>query len=161
MINTEFMRNNILTFGLELVSEKAILELLDHLEAVESECLEQARLNGMGSEREAALMAKLEAAEKDIAVKEEVIDSLAAVVKRLDAQCDAAERERDARLRIMNIAKAVENSINGIPNTSEWADGYIQAVKDIADGIRARVESDTICPNHIHAAKGEESEDAA
>lgn len=69
--------------------------LLDRLEAAESECLEQARLNGMGSEREAALMAKLEAAEKDIAVKEEVIDSLAAVVKRLDAQCDAAERERD------------------------------------------------------------------
>ena len=42
----------------------AILELLDRLEAAESECLEQARLNGMGSEREAALMAKLEAAEK-------------------------------------------------------------------------------------------------
>jgi len=73
----------------------AAIELLDRLEATESECLEQARLNGMGSEREAALMAKLEAAEKDIAVKEEVIDSLAAVVKRLDAQCDAAERERD------------------------------------------------------------------
>ena len=69
--------------------------LSDRLEAAESECLEQARLNGMGGEREAALMAKLEAAEKDIAVKEEVIDSLAAVVKRLDAQCDAAERERD------------------------------------------------------------------
>lgn len=40
-------------------------ELLDRLEAAESECLEQARLNGMGSEREAALMAKLEAAEKE------------------------------------------------------------------------------------------------
>ena len=35
------------------------------IEAAESECLEQARLNGMGSEREAALMAKLEAAEKE------------------------------------------------------------------------------------------------
>ena len=42
-----------------------------------------------------ALLDRLEAAEKDIAIKEEVIDSLAAVVKRLDAQCDAAERERD------------------------------------------------------------------
>ena len=41
------------------------------------------------------ILDRLEAAEKDIAVKEEVIDSLAAVVKRLDAQCDAAERERD------------------------------------------------------------------
>ena len=66
--------------------------LLDRLEAAESECLEQARLNGMGAEREAALLAKLEAAEKDIAIKEEVIDSLAAVIKRLDAQCDAAEK---------------------------------------------------------------------
>ena len=42
-----------------------ISELLDRLEAAESDALEQARLNGMGSEREAALMAKLEAAEKE------------------------------------------------------------------------------------------------
>ena len=77
------------------VTPLAVLELLDRLEAAESDALEQDRLNGKGSEREAALMAKLEAAEKDVALKEEVIDSLAAVVKRLDAQCDAAERERD------------------------------------------------------------------
>ena len=38
------------------------------------------------------LLDRLEAAEKDIAIKEEVIDSLAAVIKRLDAQCDAAEK---------------------------------------------------------------------
>ena len=37
-----------------------VLELLDRLEAAESECLEQARLNGMGSEREAALMTKID-----------------------------------------------------------------------------------------------------
>ena len=42
-----------------------INSLLDRLEAAESDALEQARLNGMGSEREAALMAKLEAAEKE------------------------------------------------------------------------------------------------
>ena len=72
-----------------------VIEILDRLEAAESEALEQARLNGMGAEREAALLAKLEAAEKDIAIKEEVIDSLATVIKRLDAQCDAAEKERD------------------------------------------------------------------
>ena len=41
----------------------AAVEMIDRLEAAESECLEQARLNGMGSEREAALMAKLESAE--------------------------------------------------------------------------------------------------
>ena len=63
------------------------LDRLDRLEAAEAEALEQARLNGMGSEREAAL--------KDITIKEEVIDSLATVIKRLDAQCDAAEKERE------------------------------------------------------------------
>lgn len=42
----------------------AAIEMIDRLEAAESDALEQARLNGMGSEREAALMAKLEAAEK-------------------------------------------------------------------------------------------------
>ena len=47
------------------VTPLAVLELLDRLEAAESDALEQARLNGMGSEREAALMAKLEAAERE------------------------------------------------------------------------------------------------
>ncbi len=42
-----------------------VIELINRLEAAESDALEQARLNGMGSEREAALMAKLEAAEKE------------------------------------------------------------------------------------------------
>ena len=46
-------------------SPAAITKLLDRLEAAESDALEQARLNGMGSEREAALLAKLEAAEKE------------------------------------------------------------------------------------------------
>lgn len=43
----------------------AVKALIDRLEAAESEALEQARLNGMGGERELALMAKLEAAEKE------------------------------------------------------------------------------------------------
>ena len=42
------------------------------------------------------ILDRLEAAEKDVAIKEEVIDSLATVIKRLDAQCDAAEKEVDA-----------------------------------------------------------------
>ena len=95
MIDINELRKAITRHGTRILNEDEVTELLDRLEAAESDALEQARLNGMGSEREAALMAKLEAAEKDIAVKEEVIDSLAAVVKRLDAQCDAAERERD------------------------------------------------------------------
>jgi hypothetical protein len=44
---------------------ESAIEIIDRLEEAESDGLEQARLNGMGSEREAALMAKLEAAEKE------------------------------------------------------------------------------------------------
>ena len=43
----------------------AVKALIDRLEAAESDALEQARLNGIGAEKELALMAKLEAAEKE------------------------------------------------------------------------------------------------
>jgi hypothetical protein len=45
--------------------EREAEALRTRLEAAEADALEQARLNGMGGEREAALMAKLEAAEKE------------------------------------------------------------------------------------------------
>lgn len=48
-------------------------------DAAETEALEQARLNGMGSKREAALMAKLEAAEKER-------DALQAKVEMMEKQ---------------------------------------------------------------------------
>ena len=47
------------------ISGSEVLKLLDRLEEAESDALEQARLNGMGGEREAALLSKLEAAEKE------------------------------------------------------------------------------------------------
>ena len=67
-------------------------EILDRLEAAESECLEQARLNGMGASREAALLAKLEAAEENRS-------HFLVKIGKLYAQCDAlrakvAEMER-------------------------------------------------------------------
>ena len=66
-----------------------ILELLDRLEAAESEALEEARLNGMGSEREAALMAKLEAAEKERETDERRIADLMADLNRVGHENDA------------------------------------------------------------------------
>lgn len=51
--------------ALGAVQPEEVEELLDRLEAAESDGLEQARLNGMGGEREAALLSKLEAAEKE------------------------------------------------------------------------------------------------
>lgn len=64
----------------------AITELLDRLEAAESDALEQARLNGMGSEREAALMAKLEVAEKERDELRADLDALKAWKAVVEAQ---------------------------------------------------------------------------
>ena len=65
MIDTNELRGAITRHGVRILNEDEVLELLDRLEAAESDALEQARLNGMGASREAALMAKLEAAEKE------------------------------------------------------------------------------------------------
>ena len=65
MIDTKELRAVIQEIGLNGVCPAEINELIDRLEAAEAEALEEARLNGMGSEREAALMAKLEAAERE------------------------------------------------------------------------------------------------
>ena len=65
-----------------LAAAEEIERLAARLEATESEALEQARLNGMGSEREAALMAKLEAAEEDRS-------NFLVEMGKLCAQCDA------------------------------------------------------------------------
>ena len=75
----------------------AAVEMIDRLEAAESDALEQARLNGMGASREAALMAKLEAAEKDIAhIKEvEFPRKVRAVAVGWEKKCARLEQERD------------------------------------------------------------------
>ena len=65
MIDTKELRRLVEEDGKNNIDLGEIHELLDCLEDAESECLEQARLNGLGASREAALMAKLEAAEKE------------------------------------------------------------------------------------------------
>ena len=93
----------------------AAIEMIDRLEAAEADALEQARLNGMGASREAALIAKLEAAEKerdDVAQqlvqseigKREISEAHNAVTRRLSVLADEntalrakiAEMERQA-----------------------------------------------------------------
>ena len=63
-------------------SSTIVHALLDRLEAAEADALEQARLNGMGAEREAALLAKLEATEEDRS-------NFLVEMGKLCAQCDA------------------------------------------------------------------------
>ena len=96
------------------------------------------------------LLDRLEAAEKDIAIKEEVIDSLAAVVKRLDAQCDAAE------------AEAIEQArLNGMGSEREAALlSKLEAAEKERDELRAKVAG--LVPIgllHVGGYYGEELED--
>ncbi|HML83331.1 MAG TPA: hypothetical protein PKE37_16375 [Thiomonas arsenitoxydans] len=78
----------------------AAVDMIERLEAAESEAIEQARLNGMGSEREAALMAKLEAAEKALVRSEksrsEAADYFANRMCRLNGRLSDIRDERDA-----------------------------------------------------------------
>lgn len=68
--------------GFFIMHHATIRDMAKRLEECEQECLEQARLLGMGSELEAALMARLEAAEKVIARIKEMRD---------EWDCDARE----------------------------------------------------------------------
>ena len=104
----------------------AISELLDRLEEAESDALEQARLNGMGASREAALMAKLEAAEKEVAhIKEvEFPRKMAAVAAGWENKCARLEQERDA-LRA---------------DLESWK-GLAKQFGNEADALRAKIEA--------------------
>ena len=94
------------TKELRKLAQAAITELLDRIEASESECLEQARLNGMGSEREAALIAKLEAAEKERDWNAERLEDAIEELTALRAKIEAMENQEPA-------AEWVENHFDG------------------------------------------------
>ena len=92
----------------------AINELLDRLVVAETAAIEQARLNGMGGEREAALMAKLEASESIKAsyknafeISENTIRNLTEkVIPNIRKKLEAAEKERDElRAKIEEMEK--------------------------------------------------------
>ena len=57
-------------------------------------------------------------------------------LKAVVPEAVAAEREA--------CAKACESSANGFGEETLWAAGYVQGVRDVADGIRARGEHDAI-----------------
>lgn len=57
---------------------------------LERELMEQARLNGMGSEREASMLAQIDRLQKENATLRQAIDKLAAQLTSEAAQNDAA-----------------------------------------------------------------------
>ena len=90
-----------------------INELLDRLEDAESDALEQARLNGMGASREAALMARLEAAEKERAIDEQRIADLMDELNRVGHENDALRsKNHQYEVRLRKILEEPENTMS-------------------------------------------------
>lgn len=83
------------------VGATVVLELLDRLEVAEKEALEQARVNGMGSEREASLMAKLESAKKER-------DTLLSIVDKFGDGIDWIQRALQAEVEVDRLRARVE-----------------------------------------------------
>ena len=97
-----------------------VLELLNRLEDAKSDALEQARLNGMGSEREAALMAKLEAAEKERDWNAERLEDAIEELTALRAKIEAMENQEP--VKIQHRVPFV-NSNGELVGYSVWIDG--------------------------------------
>ena len=90
-----------------------VIELLDRLE--------EARLNGMGASREAALMAKLAAAETAWKVSDKSCHDLTEkVIPNLRDQLEAAEKERDALRAKVAAMEKQEPVARIIGNVTEW-----------------------------------------
>ena len=111
MIDINELREAIQTFGSQAINEGDMNELLDRLEEAESDALEQARMNGMGASREAALMAKLEAAEneRDVLRHRLALESQenGALRDSVDRACEERDELR-ARIEAMDNERAID-----------------------------------------------------
>lgn len=94
------------------------------------------------------LLGRLKAAEKDITMKEEVIDLMGVVVKRLDAQCDAAEKERDSTMR---LADSLALALNTSNHERDNLRAKIEAMERQGPGFRERCtpSAPTGCSNRF------------
>ena len=138
MIDINELRPAVEAAGLNAISMQEVLELLDRLEAAEADALEQSRLNGMGASREAALMAKLEAAENEVAhIKEvEFPRKVRAVAVGWETKCARLEQERDA-LR----GAQQEPSMPDLLESLRCACNYIDKLGGVSQQYRAMLAS--------------------
>lgn len=78
----------------------AVSELLDRLEAAKSDALEQARLNGMGSEREAKHLAQIAALEKERDAMRAELDALRKEADKFSDGVDWIQRAMQAEAEL-------------------------------------------------------------
>ena len=109
----------------------AVSEILDRLEAAESDGLEQARLLGMSGEREAALLSKLEAAEKE---RDDFAQQLvqSEVGKREISEAHDALQVEVGKLKDLEVSRCVK--INGyIVDNARLAEEVVRLQAKIAE----------------------------
>ena len=90
---TDELYKKIWLFTNEQEADDALCEMRDHARELERELDEQCRLNGKGSEREAALLGKVERLERENARLREAIADLHAIA---DSSYGAADHETQA-----------------------------------------------------------------
>ena len=115
-----------------------INKLLDRLESAEADALEQARLNGMGASREAALMAKLEAAENEVAhIKEvEFPRKVRAVAAGWETKCARLEQDRDELLARIEAAEELVRELQRNLSSGMW-----RVLREENEALSAKVEA--------------------
>ena len=94
-------------------SPAAVSELLDRLEEAESDAIGQVLLNGVGASHEAALMAKLEAAEKERDWNAERLEDAIEELTALRDKIESMERQEPVDLNyieLMNSAQKIVES---------------------------------------------------
>lgn len=126
----------------------AITELLDRLEAAEADALEQSRLNGMGSEREAALMAKLEAAEKERDFAKTEIARLHDDIRELTDVRVLDEEDRDRIVAwLQGTSTKPAQSVPECPYPCGWQNLLKHAIEDGAYLARSINEDEPVTEN--------------
>ncbi len=100
----------------------AVSELLDRLEAAEAEALEEARLNGMGSEREAKHLAQIAALEKERDAMRAQLDTISTKVHVEYCAYSKDWRESDTAGRI------------------DWLIAMYESVKEDRDALSAELD---------------------
>jgi hypothetical protein len=143
----------------------AINELLDRLEAAEADALEQARLNGMGASREAALMAKLEAAEKERDWNAERLEDAVEELTALRAELET-ERMRLAACGVValsNTPDSAKQARDMLPEYWSASCGDVARMVDENISLRAKVEAmekqELVGVLHVGSYYGEELQD--